>query len=301
MEMHQLRYFAAVAQIGNFSRAAEQCHVSQPSLSQQIQKLERQLGQRLFDRLGRKAVLTAAGHALLERAASILAAVDEARRHMKEFDPLEQGCLAVGAIPTLAPYLLPPTLERFARRCPRVELTIHEDLTRHLMQAVAEGELDVAVAAQPIHDDRLEVRVLYTEPLLVALPAAHRLGKRRTLTLDDIRSERFILLDEMHCLGEQILSFCKDKGCQRIACRSTQLSTVQQMIALNQGISLLPAMAAKKATAAGVVYRPLTPPAPSRTLVTLWRHQRYRSAAAEGFLEELIAATAKFPRTKEKP
>src|SRR5262245_39946389 len=114
MELHQLRYFVAVAHTGNFSRAAERCYVSQPSLSQQIQKLERQLGRRLFDRLGRRAVLTDAGRLLLERATVILAAVDDVQRRLKDFDRMEDGCLAVGAIATVAPYLLPATLEGFS-------------------------------------------------------------------------------------------------------------------------------------------------------------------------------------------
>src|SRR6516225_8255402 len=130
MEMHQLRYFAAVARTGGFSRAAEQCHVSQPSLSQQIQKLERGLGQRLFDRLGRRVVLTDAGRLLLDRALAILAAAEDAERRLRDGDDGRGGRLAVGAIPTIAPYLLPGVLGRFLRRQPRAELVIHEDVTR---------------------------------------------------------------------------------------------------------------------------------------------------------------------------
>src|SRR5215831_14164640 len=122
MEMHQLRYFVAVAQAGNFSRAAERCHVSQPSLSQQILKLERRLGQPLFSRLGRRAVLTDAGRLLLERATLILAAVDDAERRLRSGDQARRGRLAIGAIPTVAPYLLPPVLESFVARCPDAEL-----------------------------------------------------------------------------------------------------------------------------------------------------------------------------------
>src|SRR5579871_5196545 len=120
MELHQLRYFVAVAQAGNFSRAAERCHVSQPSLSQQILKLERHLGQPLFSRLGRRAVLTDAGRMLLDRAMSILATVEDAERRLRAGDQLHTGRLAVGAIPTVAPYLLPSVLQSFVRRCPRV-------------------------------------------------------------------------------------------------------------------------------------------------------------------------------------
>ena len=150
----------------------------------------------------------------MERAAIILVAVDDARQSLKDFDTLQGGRLALGAIPTVAPYLFPETLEKFARCCPNVELSIHEDLTERLAEAVAGGELDLALAARTFQDDRLEVRVLYTEPLLLALPAGHPLVKRRRITLEDIRAERFIHLDEMHCLGGQMLSFCNEKGCR---------------------------------------------------------------------------------------
>src|SRR5947209_6812270 len=124
MELHQLRYFVAVARAGNFSRAAERCHVSQPSLSQQIGKLEGGLKQRLFDRLGRRVSLTEAGRLLLDRAEAILAAVDDAERRMRDGTNLEGARLAIGAIPTVAPYLLPPVLKRFLRRHPGVDLTV---------------------------------------------------------------------------------------------------------------------------------------------------------------------------------
>ena len=287
MELHQLRYFVATAHAGNFSRAAEQCCVSQPSLSQAIQKLERGLGQRLFDRLGRKALLTDAGRLLLERASAILAAVDDACQRVKDFDQLADGTLAVGAIPTVAPYLLPDALKGFLRLCPKVELTVHEDLTRHLLEAVAAGELDLAIVALPIHDERLTVEVLFSESLLLALPPKHRLLTRRRITMEDVMDERFILLDEMHCLGEQILSICKSSGCHRIACRSTQLSTVQQLIGMGQGVSLLPAMSMRTERGARLVYRELDSRPFSRTIAADWHRHRYRSIAAESFLTQL--------------
>jgi LysR family hydrogen peroxide-inducible transcriptional activator len=289
MEMHQLRYFVAVAHTGNFSRAAERCFVSQPSLSQQVQKLEKSLGQRLFDRLGRRAVLTDAGRLLLDRATAILAAVDDAEQRLKDFDQLEGGCLAVGAIPTVAPYLFPPTLKRFLPLCPHIDLTVHEDLTRHLLESVAGGELDLALVALPVADDRLAVEALHTEPLLLALPPRHPLLKHKAITVEALQAERLIVLDEMHCLGEQVLSFCNEKGCHRIACRSTQLSTVQHLIAMGQGVSLLPAMAIRQERNPRLAYRALPAPQPTRTLVAVWHKHRYHSAAAERFLAELKA------------
>src|SRR5262245_57100967 len=165
MELHQLRYFVAVAQAGNFSRAAERCHVSQPPLSQQVLKLERRLGQPLFRRLGRRAVLTDAGRMLLDRAMSILADVDDAERRLRAGDQAGTGRLAIGAIPTIAPYLLPPILRAFVRRCPRVELIVREDVTDRLVTAVVEGELDLALVALPVADDHLQAEPLFAEPL----------------------------------------------------------------------------------------------------------------------------------------
>jgi LysR family hydrogen peroxide-inducible transcriptional activator len=288
MELHQLRYFVAVAQSGNFSRAAERCHVSQPSLSQQILKLERRLGQPLFNRLGRRAVLTDAGRLLLDRATSILSAADDAERRLRAGDEAHGGRLAIGAIPTIAPYILPGTLEAFVRRCPKVELMVREDVTHNLIQAVVEGELDLAILALPINDDRLEAEPLLSELLYVAFAPGHPLTRRRRLTIQDLAEERFILLNEMHCLGEHILNFCRAHECQpQIACRSAQIGTIQSLIALGQGISLLPDMARRADRSRSLVYRPLAKDQPRRTIAVVWHRHHYHSPMAEGFLAEL--------------
>ena len=285
MELHQLRYFVAVAQAGNFSRAAERCHVSQPSLSQQILKLERQLGQPLFSRLGRRAVLTDAGRLLLDRAMTILANVDDAERRLRTSDPLHGGRLAIGAIPTIAPFVLPPTLQTFIKRCPEVELTVREDVTSQLIPAVVEGELDLAIVALPIVDEHLEAEPLLTEALLLTVPPKHPLARRRRVTVADLVGERFILLGEMHCLGEQVLNFCRAHECQpQIACRSAQIGTIQSLIALGQGISLLPEVARSSDRSHKLVYRELAQDEPRRTLAVVWHKHRYRSPLAEHFL-----------------
>jgi LysR family hydrogen peroxide-inducible transcriptional activator len=293
MEMHQLRYFAAVARTGSFSRAAEQCHVSQPSLSQQIQKLERSLGQRLFDRLGRRATLTDAGRLLLERAEAILETVDDAQRRLRNADEHQGGTLSVGAIPTIAPYLLPLIVPGFLKKSPQVELTIQEDVTQHLLEAIVAGELDLAIVALPINDPRVQSEALFTEPLLLAVARKHRLAKRRRITLDDFRSERFILLNDMHCLADQVLSFCNAHECQPwIACRGEQITTVQSMIAMDQGVSLLPDMARRVDHDKRRVYRQIADHKPQRTVGVIWRQRRYHSPSAERFLERLrIMAT----------
>lgn len=291
MELHQLRYFVAVARTGNFSRAAERCHVSQPSLSQQILKLERRLGQPLLNRLGRRAVLTDAGRALLDRATAILAAVEDAERRLSSRG-LQGGRLTVGAIPTIAPYLLPATLEAFAGHCPNVDLEVQEDVTRTVLAGVVEGDLDLALVALPVTEERLHAEPLLTEPLLVALPRGHPLTRRRRIQIRDLNQERFILLNEMHCLGEQALSLCRAHDCQpRIACRSAQIATVQALIALGHGISLLPEMARRADQSNRLVYRSLANEESCRTIAAVWHRHSYHSPAAECFLANLRQVT----------
>jgi LysR family hydrogen peroxide-inducible transcriptional activator len=288
MEVHQLRYFVAVAQLGSFSRAARRCFVSQPSLSQQIQKLERRLGHRLFERLGRQVLLTDPGRRLLERATAILSAIDDAERSVRESDAEAGGQLIVGSIPTIAPFLMPGVLGKFVRQSPRVEVTLQEDVTTHLIEAVVAAEMDLAVLALPVADERLHVEPLFTEPLHVVVSRSHPLGKKREVTLDDIRDERFIVLREMHCLGEQVLSFCRANGCQpRIACRSAQVATIQALIAAGQGISILPDMARRADRAGQRTYRTLAGGGLTRTVAVIRHTHRYQSPAAERFLNLL--------------
>src|SRR5262249_34667234 len=150
-----LRYFVAVAETGSFTRAAEREGVTQPTLSEQVIKLENGLRKRLFDRLGRKVGLTDAGHELLGRAQGILGAVGEAERAVR--DSAEGGRLRVGAIPTVAPFLLPGVVTRFRKQHSGVQLQLEEDRTERLLADLLAGELDVGIMALPIRDDRLHV------------------------------------------------------------------------------------------------------------------------------------------------
>ena len=186
-EIHQLKYFVAVAETGSFTRAAEREGITQPTLSEQILRLESKkhgLNRRLFDRLGRKVVLTDAGQELLQHAQRILAAVKEAERSVR--DSAEGGTLRVGAIPTIAPFLLPGMVTRFRKDHPTVQLQLKEDLTERLLADLLSGELDVALMALPIRDERLHVEKLFTEPLVVALPAKHRLATKTEEKLGDV-------------------------------------------------------------------------------------------------------------------
>lgn len=291
MEIHQLRYFVAVAQTGSFSRAADQCHVSQPSLSQQIAKLERHLGRKLFDRLPQRATLTDAGEVLFKQAKAILSAVEEAEQQLRDGN-IKYSRLTIGAIPTIAPYLLPRVIERFSQNHPETELTVHENVTEQLILGLIAGEIDVALVALPLAHEKIETSALFTEPLLLALPAGHKLAEQKPLQSSHLQDERFIVLDEMHCLGQQVLSFCHvNHYASRISCRSAQIATIQELIKCGQGISILPQMALpyqrknRSHNTPPLLYRQLCDTRLTRTVALAWHRDRYMSLATRNFIE----------------
>ena len=297
MEMQQLRYVVAVARMGNFSRAAEQCHVSQPSLSQQILKLEDELGERLFDRMKREVKLTSHGEAFLRRAVHILEEADAAKREAADAQTLLRGTLAIGALPTLAPYLLPAALAAFARKFGGVEILVHEDTTARLLKLAHGYEIDIVLASEPIQDERLEVRQLFTEELLLALPPGHSLARKRRVTAADLDGESLIVMKEGHCLGDQVLGFCDRRDVKpKISFRSAQLETVQALVVAGMGISLVPAMAARSGRKDLPEYRVLVPPKPQRKIVAAWPRQRPPGRAANEFLKLLSARPGKSGR-----
>jgi LysR family hydrogen peroxide-inducible transcriptional activator len=297
MEMHQLRYVVAVARTGNFSRAAEQCHVSQPSLSQQIQKLEEELGERLFDRRKRQTKLTPHGQAFLRRAVRVLEEVEAAKREAAEARDLLRGTVSVGVLPTIAPYLLPAVMAEFTERFPGVEIVVQEDTTARLLKLAHENEIDFALASQPIKDERLEVRELFSEELLLALPPNHPLTRKRTVRAADLEGERLIVMKEGHCLGEQVLGFCGGHDLHpRISFRSAQLETIQSLVRAGLGISLIPAMAALPDRADAPAYRPLQAPKPGRIITTFWPKQSPPGRAANEFLKLISARFTGSPR-----
>ncbi len=286
MEMHQLRYTVAVARVGNFSRAAEQCRVAQPSLSQQIQKLEEELGERLFDRLKTGVKLTPAGELFLQRAVRILEEVDAAKREATDAKELLRGGVTIGVLPTIAPYLLPQILPAFMEKFPGVEITVQEDTTARLLKLALAYEIDFALASHPIQDDRLEIRELFAEELLLALPPNHPLARKRTLTATDLENERLIVMQEGHCLGDQVLRFCDRRELHaRVSFRSAQVQTIQSLVAAGLGISLIPTMAVPTSGTDTPIYRSLAAPKPQREIIALWPKQRPPGRAAAELLK----------------
>ena len=291
MEIHQLRYFVAVADEGSFSRAAAREHVAQPSLSQQIQKLEAEVDQRLFDRLPRSVVITEAGKSLLEYARKILVEIAEARRCLDDLKRDIGGRLTIGAIPTMAPYVLPELIGKFQARYPTVDLEILEDTTENLARRLEDGTLDVAIMSTCHQSPTLEPHPLGQETLLLLLPKQHRLAKKKKISWSDLKSEKFLLLHEVHCLSAQVCELLATHNLRpELALRGAQLATIARMVATGMGVSLVPKMMVDHDLPSGCVALPFTPPAPVRELNLLRNSLRLETKAAAAFYQQATAA-----------
>lgn len=291
MEIHQLRYFVAVADEGSFSRAAAREHVAQPSLSQQIQKLEAEMNHRLFDRLPRSVVVTEAGKCLLEFARKILAEIADARRCLDELDGDTAGRLTVGAIPTIAPYMLPPLIERFQRSYPKVTLELVEDTTENIAMRLEGGTIDIAIASSCDESPVLERLSLGKEDLLLLVPKQHPLAKKKKVRWSDLKSQKFLLLHEVHCLSGQVHEFLIGHRLRpELSVRGAQLGTIARMVAGGMGVTLVPKMMVDVEMANGCAAVPFAPPVPQRELTLLRNPLRFQSKAAAAFRDEAVTA-----------
>ena len=267
--LRQLQYVVAVAEAKSFRAAAERCRVSQPSLSAQIAEVESALSVRLFDRDRRRVLLTAAGAEVVERARRLLTAMDElleaGGRHA---DPL-RGAVRIGVIPTIAPYLLPRLAPALRQALPGLQLTWTEDKTAVLTQLLEGGEIDAAVVALESNLDGLEHAVIGSDPFVLAAAPGHPLaGGGRPARFNDLRGATLLLLEDGHCLRDQVLDLCAQAGAEDQGFRATSLATLTQMVASGAGITLLPRLAlAVENRGDRLCIRPFTRPAPSRTIV----------------------------------
>ena len=244
MEVHQLRYVCAIADTGNFSRAAERCKVAQPSLSQQVQKLEEDLGVKLFDRLGRSIRLTEAGRAFIPRARAILEQMDAARTSAADKNADLRGSVTVGVIPTVAPYRMPGYAASFTKKFPDAKLRIIEDTTSVLVQGLRDLSIDVAILALPLRHKDLELFPIRTEPLFAVLRKNHPRARAKSLALKDLRGESFVMLRDGHCFRDLSLDTCtRARVTPNIAFESGQFSSLLGMVATGIGVSLIPEMA----------------------------------------------------------
>jgi LysR family hydrogen peroxide-inducible transcriptional activator len=288
MEVHQLRYFCAVAETGNFTRAAEREQVAQPSLSQQIMKLEEELAVRLFDRLGRSVRLTDMGQMFLPRARAILSELRAAKEEVAQRQSSVSGPISVGVIPTIAPYFMPTRIAAISRRYPEAALTVVEDVTVRLMDRLRAGLLDLAVMALPARGHDLECYPLRTERLFAILPKGHRLGKKRSLLMKELREEPFLLLRDDHCFRETSIEICKRaRMMPQVIFESGQFSSILGMVGAGLGVSIVPEMALEQR--ADCTFVLIADEKASRTIGAATLKGHFLSRVQKAFLNHLLA------------
>ena len=305
MNLRDLEYAVCLAAAGQFRRAAERCHVSQPTLSAQIAKLEDELGLQLFERGPRAATPTVNGRAIIRQAQIVLDEVERLRALARAGqDPL-QGPFQLGVIPTAGPYLMPRLLPVLRKRWPQLRLLLREEQTAGLLDRLRAGSLDAAILSLPLDGDDLRWETLLAEPILVALPRGHRLAAESRIAPRALASEPIVLLEEGHCLRDQSLSICEAAGLgnRRDDVQAAGLETLRQMVMAGIGIALVPELATLAPFGAGdlAVYSRFEPPEPKRELVLVWRRTFPRGDALQELARGLRGALATRPAADRVP
>jgi DNA-binding transcriptional LysR family regulator len=290
MEVHQLRYFLAIAQTGSFTAAAFACNVSQPSLSAQVAKLEAELGGLLFDRSHQGARLTARGALFHSRAAEALRQLEIGRLELEELAGLRRGSVDLGCLPTTGAYLLPPLLKAFRQSYPEIQVNLREGSSPMLAQALRESKVDLVLMDEAGVGPGLEVQVLFSEPLLVALPPGHPLSTQPRIKLSQLALEPFILMKSGHGFRKIVIDALQNSGITpQIVYESDEIGTVQALVEAGLGISLVPRMVCKSP---GPTYRELEAPTPSRTLLLAFREASTASPAAQALRNTALSVFA---------
>ncbi len=287
MELHQLRYFLAVAEEGNFTRAAEKCFVSQPSLSAQIIKLEGELGQKLFNRLGRRAELTRAGEFLETRARNILMEVENAERQIKENEEDISGILNVGVTPSVTPYFIPPIIRMCRERYPNLEVRVQESLRRRLIDDVSSGHIEVAISSYTGDTPTIDAEPILREDLVLAVSKNHRLATQESkVSIEDFKDEPLVMLGESATLGDKVFDFFDRMNIEpKIVGLCSQVRSVKEMVNLGMGVAILPEMAREEHLPFDIVYRSLVSERMTRLLFALTHSRRYLSPGARVFVD----------------
>ena len=295
MNLRDLRYFVALADLKHFGRAAEACFVSQPTLSTQLKKFENELGVPLIERNPRNVLLTEVGEAVVLRARAMLREADEIKNIARRAKDPESGTVKIGIFPTLGPYLLPHVVPAIVKNFPKLELMLYEDKTETILKKLHDGDLDAGILALPLHDDTLHAEFLFEESFVLAVPKMSPLAKLKHVKLDALANERLLLLDDGHCLRDQALEVCQMAGSgERAGFRATSLETLRHMVSANVGMTLLPMLTVQPPVPAtpNVVLVPFADPAPHRRIAIVWR----RTSALTAFLFQLAPLFKALPK-----
>jgi LysR family hydrogen peroxide-inducible transcriptional activator len=288
MTLTELKYIVAVARERHFGRAAEACFVSQPTLSVAIKKLEEELGVQLFERGGAEVSVTPIGMQIVEQAQRVLEQTHSIREIAAQGkDPLA-GPLRVGVIYTIGPYLLPLLVPAIIEHAPQMPLLLQENFTVKLLELLRQGEIDVAILAEPFPDNGLVTQALYDEPFVVAVPRGHPWCGRGSIQSVELKQQTMLLLGTGHCFRDQVLEVCPElsrysqasAGIQKTF-EGSSLETIRHMVASGVGVTVLPVTAVPATKDSLLVYVPFEAPAPTRRVVLAWRKSYPRIEAID--------------------
>lgn len=293
VSLKQLRYFDAVVRTGHFGKAAEQCAVTQPALSMQIQELENLLGTQLLERGRKGVILTETGREIAARSAQVLTDIRDLIDFARRQGDVLSGPLRLGVIPSVAPYILPPLLPQLRDQYPDLDLRLRETQTQHLVQELLDGQLDLLLLGLPVDDSNIETTALFEDRFLLATSRERPVSESVHATAELLQQDRLLLLEEGHCLRDQAIAFC---NLQRVGNLDTSgassLSTIVQMVANGLGITLLPELSLDVETRQGAIrLLRFADPEPQRVIGLAWRRSSPRK---QHFLElgKLITTVA---------
>ncbi|MFN4116423.1 MAG: LysR substrate-binding domain-containing protein [Inhella sp.] len=289
MTLTELRYLVAVARELHFGRAAEACHVSQPTLSVAIKKLEEELDVKIFERGGNEVSVTPLGQEIVRQAQVVIEEANSIREIAKRGrDPLA-GPLRLGVIYTIGPYLLPALVRQVIERTPQMPLLLQENFTTKLLDMLRTGELDCAILAEPFPDAGLAIAPLYDEPFRIAVPASHPLAQQQHISAEALKQQTMLLLGNGHCFRDHVLEVCPEfarfasgaEGIQK-SFEGSSLETIKHMVASGMGITVLPSLSVPREETPHLRFLDFEPPVPSRRVVLAWRRSftRYEAIAA---------------------
>lgn len=308
MEFRQLQYALQIAAERNFSRAAEKLHIAQPSLSQQLSKLEKELGVLLFQRNTSTVELTHAGAMFVDQAQKIMDAVELLRQEMSDISQLRGGKVIVGSMPITGAHLLPHVLPSFKGKYPDIEIALLEDSSMNLEKLTAGGKTDLSLLALPLQEPSLTYEIIGEEKIDLAVPAGHplaeriRKGKNASIRIEELSEESFIVLKKGQGFRKIVFDLCQKAGFEpKVVFESSNMETIQSLVATGMGITLVPRFISRSSRSEFVpVYLPLADPVPSRTLVIAYRRGRYLSKAAEAFIETFKDTMQELVQNEEK-
>jgi len=271
MNLREMSYLVAVADLRNFSKAAEQCNVSQPTLSTQIKKMEEWLGVKIFERNNKRVMITEEGKEIVHSAKKILQEVERIKEIAECSHNPFAGKFRLGAFPTLSTYIFPAMVPQVKKRMPDLRLILIEEKTSVLMERLHSGDIDAALFALPVHDDFFKIKQLFDDRFFLAVPPNHPLAEHAEIDVEALASYRLLLLEEGHCLRDNALEICQQHNIEEEQdFRATGLETLRQMVKAGTGITLMPEIAINKHET-GIHYIPFSEPTLHRSIGLAYR------------------------------